>query len=51
MDYREHIESNTHILLGKPVIKGTRITVALVLQRLSEGCNKCRIGLCFRCNC
>ena len=37
MDYREYIESNTHILLGKPVIKGTRITVALVLQRLSEG--------------
>ncbi len=37
MDYREHIESNTNIMLGKPVIKGTRITVALVLQRLSEG--------------
>lgn len=37
MDYREYIESNTNIMLGKPIIKGTRITVALVLQRLSEG--------------
>lgn len=37
MDYREHIESNTNVMLGKPVIKGTRITVALVLQKLSEG--------------
>lgn len=37
MDYREHIESNVNIMLGKPVIKGTRLTVALVLQKLSEG--------------
>ncbi len=37
MDYKEYIESNSEIMLGKPVIKGTRITVALILQRLSEG--------------
>ena len=37
MDYRSYIESNPGVMLGKPVIKGTRITVALVLQRLSEG--------------
>jgi len=37
MDYRIHIESDPGILLGKPVVKGTRITVELILQRLYEG--------------
>ncbi len=37
MDYREYIESNADVMLGKPVIKGTRITVGLILQKLSEG--------------
>ena len=37
MNYREHIESNPNILLGKPVIKGTRIGVDLIIQKLSEG--------------
>lgn len=37
MDYKKYIESNSEILLGKPIIKGTRITVALVLKKLSEG--------------
>jgi uncharacterized protein (DUF433 family) len=39
MDYRQYIESNANVMLGKPVIKGTRLTVELVLQRLSEGVN------------
>ena len=37
MDYREHIESKADIMLGKPVIKGTRITVELILKKMSEG--------------
>lgn len=37
MDYRVYIESNPAIMLGKPVIKGTRITAELIIQRLSEG--------------
>jgi uncharacterized protein (DUF433 family) len=34
MDY---IESNANVMLGKPIVKGTRITVALILKKLSEG--------------
>ena len=31
------IEINPAIMLGKPVIRGTRITVELVLRKISEG--------------
>jgi uncharacterized protein (DUF433 family) len=31
------IEINPEIMLGKPVIRGTRITVELLLRKLSEG--------------
>lgn len=31
------IISDPGIMLGKPVIKGTRITVELILRKLSEG--------------
>jgi len=37
MDYKDRIVADPNIMLGKPVIKGTRITVELILQRLSEG--------------
>ncbi|MBI4135553.1 DUF433 domain-containing protein [Candidatus Uhrbacteria bacterium] len=33
----ERIETNPNILLGKPVIKGTRIPVSLVLNLLAHG--------------
>ncbi len=32
-----HIEINPKIMMGKPVIRGTRITVELILRKLSEG--------------
>ena len=32
-----YIESNPKILMGKPVIKGTRISVESLLEKLSEG--------------
>ena len=37
MDYKDHIVSDSKIMLGKPLIKGTRITVELILKKLSEG--------------
>ena len=33
----ERIEVNPAVMLGKPVIKGTRITVELIIRKLSEG--------------
>ena len=32
-----HIISDPNIMLGKPVIAGTRITVKLILEKLSYG--------------
>jgi uncharacterized protein (DUF433 family) len=37
MNYAAYIESNHEIMLGKPVIKGSRITVELILKKLAEG--------------
>jgi len=33
----DRITCNPEIMLGKPVIKGTRITVEFLLKKLSEG--------------
>jgi uncharacterized protein (DUF433 family) len=35
--WEERIEINPRVMLGKPVIKGTRITVELILERLQSG--------------
>lgn len=37
MNYTNRIISNPDIMLGKPVIKGTRVSVELILRKLSEG--------------
>lgn len=37
VDWKEHIVSDPHILFGKPVIKGTRVPVDLILEKLSDG--------------
>ena len=37
MNAAERIEVNPKVMLGKPVIRGTRIPVELILRKLSEG--------------
>ena len=37
MNWQDYIERDPEIMLGKPVFKGTRLTVEFVLERLSQG--------------
>jgi len=37
VDWRERIEINPDVMTGKPVIKGTRLTVDHVIELLAEG--------------
>jgi uncharacterized protein (DUF433 family) len=37
MDWRDHIVSDPDILVGKPTVKGTRISVELILGWLANG--------------
>ena len=36
-EYKNHIEANPKIMFGKPCIKGTRIPVDLILEKLAWG--------------
>jgi len=37
MNWREYIVSDPEILVGKPAVKGTRLSVDLILDRLADG--------------
>jgi uncharacterized protein (DUF433 family) len=37
MNWRDYITSDPTIMFGKPVIKGTRVPVDLVLEKLGNG--------------
>lgn len=37
MELQSHIEVNPGVMMGKPVVKGTRITVEMILESLSAG--------------
>ena len=37
MTITERIEIDPSVMMGKPVIRGTRITVELILRKLAEG--------------
>jgi uncharacterized protein (DUF433 family) len=39
----ERIEMNPAVMLGKPVIRGTRVTVELILRKLAEGATEIEI--------
>lgn len=37
MDWKRRIEARPEVMLGKPCIRGTHISVELILERLSAG--------------
>ena len=37
MEWRNHIVANESVLLGKPTVKGTRISVEHIIGLLAEG--------------
>lgn len=37
MSYHDRIEINPKVLVGKPVIKGTRLSVQLIVSLLADG--------------
>ena len=37
MNWKDRIEVNPEVLVGKPIIKGSRISVELILDRLADG--------------
>lgn len=37
MNGMDRIEINPEVLMGKPVIRGTRISVEIIVRKLSEG--------------
>jgi uncharacterized protein (DUF433 family) len=43
MTITDRIEINPKVMMGKPVIRGTRITVELILRKLSEGAKEAEV--------
>jgi uncharacterized protein (DUF433 family) len=37
INFEDYIEVNPKVMLGKPIIKGTRITVELILEKATYG--------------
>lgn len=37
MDWRDRVELNPKVLVGKPVVKGTRLSVEFIVTRLAQG--------------
>jgi uncharacterized protein (DUF433 family) len=43
MDWQEHITLDPNILVGKPVIKGTRLAVEFIIDLLAQGWSEAEI--------
>lgn len=43
MTITDRIEINPRVMVGKPVIRGTRIPVELILRKLSEGATEAEL--------
>ena len=43
MNWKEHIHADSEILVGKPVIKGTRLSVEFLLGLYKAGWNETQI--------
>ncbi len=37
MNWQDYIERDPEVMLGKPVFRGTRLTVEFILERLGQG--------------
>jgi len=37
MKWQDYIERDPQVMMGKPVFKGTRLTVEYILERLGQG--------------
>jgi len=40
MNWRERIEVNPQVLVGKPVVRGTRLAVEFVLEMMASGASE-----------
>ncbi|MDE2785749.1 MAG: DUF433 domain-containing protein [Chloroflexota bacterium] len=43
MNWRDHIEANKNISAGKPVIRGTRLSVSFILELMGAGSDEAAI--------
>jgi uncharacterized protein (DUF433 family) len=43
MTITDRIEINPKVMMGKPVIRGTRLTVELILRKLAEGASEAEL--------
>jgi uncharacterized protein (DUF433 family) len=43
MTITDRIEVNAQVMMGKPVIRGTRVTVELILRKMGEGATEAEL--------